>query len=149
MIKQHLTDVRVLDIQRSRSGIFTLYATYVNSFNRLLNDFTQILAANGQTTIKIFVPRSIQRIKDTEKVAFVKRVDLEVPESRIIDALMETGFNVESVVRLTNKERNTPTLTIKIIFNDSQNRNTFVQTGLQIDSRHFSAESRIHSIPRC
>jgi hypothetical protein len=97
MIKKHLADVKVFDIQLSRSGIFTLYATDVNSFNRLLNDFTQILAANGQTTTKIFVPRSLQRIKDTEKVAFVKRVDLEIPETRIPEALMETGFNVEGV----------------------------------------------------
>ncbi|CAF3196343.1 unnamed protein product [Rotaria sp. Silwood2] len=140
LIKKHMTDVRVCDIQLSRSGIFTLYAADVNSFNRLLNDFTQILAANGQTSVKIFVPRSIQRIKNTEKVAFVKRVDIEIPESRIPDALMDTGFNVESVVRLTTKDRNTPTRTIKIISNDSQNRNAFVQTGLKIDSMYFPAE---------
>ncbi|CAF1556770.1 unnamed protein product, partial [Rotaria sordida] len=130
----------VCDIQLCRSGIFTLYATDVNSFNRLLNDFTQILAANGQITAKIFVPRSIHRIKNMEKVAFVKRVDLEISETRITDALMDTGFNVEGVVRLTTKDRNTPTRTIKIIFNDSQNRNAFIQTSLQIDSMHFPAE---------
>ncbi|CAF1556839.1 unnamed protein product [Rotaria sordida] len=110
-----MTDVRVCDIQLSRSGIFTLYATDVNSFNRLLNDFTQILAANGQITAKIFVPRSIHRIKNMEKVAFVKRVDLEISETRITDVLMDTRFNVESL-------------------------NAFIQTGLQIDSMHFLAE---------
>ena len=72
------------DIQLSRSGAFTLYASDVSSFNRLLNDFTSILTANGHPGAKIFVPRSIQRIKDTEKVAFVKRVDLELPEDRIL-----------------------------------------------------------------
>ncbi|CAF4729434.1 unnamed protein product [Rotaria sp. Silwood2] len=87
VIKQHLKDLRISDIQLSRAGNFTIYAIDVNSFNRLLNELTPILATNGQGTAKIYVPRSIQRIKDTEKVAFVKNVDIEIPESRIIEAL--------------------------------------------------------------
>ncbi|CAF2063150.1 unnamed protein product [Rotaria magnacalcarata] len=87
LLKQHLNDVKIHDIQLSRAGSFTLYASDVSSFNRLLNEFTIILAANGQQAAKIFVPRSIQRIKDTEMVAFVKRVDLEIPDNRITEAL--------------------------------------------------------------
>lgn len=139
-LKQHLKDLRISDIQLSRSGIFTLYAADVKSFNRLLNELTPILATNGQATAKIYVPRSIQCIKDTERVAFVKNVDIEIPESRITEALKDVGLDAIDVVRLTNKTTNVPTKTIKITFNDPQNRNTFVQTGLQVDCMHFTAE---------
>ena len=141
LIKQHLIDVKVNDIQLSRAGAFTLYASDVSSFNRLLNDFTSTLTANGHPGAKIFVPRSIQRIKDTEMVAFVKRVDLELPEDRIVDALKAVGLDVINVIRLTGKDGKTPIRTIKITFSDVQNRNTFVHTGLQFDSMHFLAEA--------
>ncbi|CAF5017458.1 unnamed protein product, partial [Rotaria socialis] len=137
----HLNDVKIHDIQLSRAGSFTLYASDVSSFNRLLNEFTTILAANGQPTAKIFVPRSIQRIKDTEMVAFVKRVDLEIPDNRITDALTKVGLDVVNVTRLNRKEGNIPTSTIKITFKDANNRNTFIHTGLQVDSMHFNAEA--------
>ena len=141
LLKQHLKDVKVNDIQLSRAGSFTLYANDVSSFNRLLNDFTSILTANGHPSAKLFVPRSIQRIKDTEKVAFVKRVDLELPEDRILDALKNVGLDAINVIRLTGKDGKTPIRTIKIVFSDVQNRNTFVHTGLQVDSMHFIAEA--------
>ncbi|CAF3982228.1 unnamed protein product, partial [Rotaria sordida] len=104
-----------------------------------------ILATNGQTTAKVYVPRSIQRIKDTEKVAFVKSVDLEIPESRITEALKDVGLDVVDVIRLTNKVKNIPAKTIKIAFNDPQNRNTFIRTRLQIDSMHFEAEAAMQN----
>ncbi|CAF2075962.1 unnamed protein product [Rotaria magnacalcarata] len=141
LLKQHLNDVRIHDIQLSRAGSFTLYASDVSSFNRLLNEFTIILAANGQQAAKIFVPRSIQRIKDTEMVAFVKRVDLEIPDNRITEALTKVGLDVVNVTRLNRKEGNIPTSTIKITFKDANNRNTFIHTGLQVDSMHFNAEA--------
>ncbi|CAF0997008.1 unnamed protein product [Rotaria sp. Silwood1] len=140
IIKQHLKDLRISDIQLSRSGIFTLYAIDVNSFDRLLNELTPILATNGQATAKIYMLRSIQRIKDTENVAFVKNVDIEIPESRITEALKDVGLDAVDVVRLTNKVKNMPTTTIKITFIDPQNRNTFIHSGLQVDSIHFPAE---------
>ncbi|CAF1960454.1 unnamed protein product, partial [Rotaria magnacalcarata] len=56
-----------------------------------------------------FVPRSIQRIKDTEMVAFVKRVDLEIPDNRITEALTKVGLDVINVIRLTRKDGNAPT----------------------------------------
>lgn len=90
--------------------------------------------------IDLYVSRSIQRIKDIEKVTLVKRVDSENPENRITDSLIEVGFDVESVARLTSKDRHNPTRTIKIIFKDYQNRNTFVQTSLQLESMNFPAE---------
>ncbi|CAF3855832.1 unnamed protein product [Rotaria sp. Silwood1] len=139
-MKQHLKDLRISDIQLSRTGIFTIYAIDVNSFNRLLNELTPILATNGQATAKVYVPRSIQRIKDTEKVVFVKNVDIEISESRITEALKDVGLDAVDVVRLTNKVKNMPTTTIKITFIDPQNRNTFVHTGIQVDSTHFVAE---------
>ena len=145
MLKQHLNDVIIVDIQLSRAGIFTLYASDVKSFNRLLNEFTSILAANGHPSAKIYVPRSIQRIKDTETVAFVKRVDLELPTDRITEALKHVGLDVTDVIRLNSKDGNNPTRTIKITFKDASNRNTFVHTGLQVDSMHFNAEAASHN----
>ncbi|CAF0819288.1 unnamed protein product [Adineta ricciae] len=139
-LKQQFSDIKITDIQLGRSGNFTLYAYDVKSFNRLLNDLTTTLAANGQTDVKVYVPRSIQRIKDTEKMAFVKRVDLEIPDDRIRAALTAVGLDVTNVIRLTSKDGKTPTRTIKISFNDVQNRNTFVHTGLQVDCMHFTAE---------
>lgn len=140
VIKQHLKDLRISDIQLSKTGIFTLYASDVSSFNRLLNELTSVLATNGQATAKIYVPRSIQRIQDTEKVAFVKNVDIEIPEGRITEALKHVGLDVTDVFRLKNKTTNMPTKTLKISFVDAQNRNTFVHTGLQVDCMHFAAE---------
>ncbi|CAM4834488.1 unnamed protein product [Rotaria magnacalcarata] len=140
-LQEPLNDVKIHDIQLSRSGSFTLYASDVSSFNRLLNEFTKILAANGQQSAKIFVPRSIQRIKDTEMVAFVKRVDLEIPDNRITEALTKVGLNVVNVTLLNRKEGNMPASTIKITFIDANNRNTFIHTGPQVDSMHFNAEA--------
>ena len=140
-MKQHVKDVKVNDIQVSRSGALTLYASDVKSFNQLLNGLISILEANGHQGAKIYVPRSIQRIKDTGKVAFVKRVDLELPEDRVTDALKAVGLDVISVARLNGKDGKTPIRTIKITFSDVQNRNTFVHTGLQVDSMHFIAEA--------
>ncbi len=56
------------------------------------------------------------------------------------------GFNIENSTRLTNREQNYSTETIKIIFINSQNRNTFVQTGLPVDSMHFPVEPAIQNI---
>jgi hypothetical protein len=140
IIKQQLDDVRISDIQLGRSGIFTIYANDVQSFNRLLNELTSILSSKGEQAAKIYVPRSIQRIKDTDKVAFVKRVDLELPEDRITEALKAVGLDVTNVSRLTSKDGKTPTRTIKITFGDAHSRNTFVHTGLQVDCMHFLAE---------
>lgn len=140
MIKQHLSDIKLNDIQLNRAGTFTLYAYDVKSFNRLLNDLPKLLTTNNAPTPKLFVPRSIQRIKDTEKVAFVKRVDLEIPEDRIMKALKDLGLDATNVTRLTSKDGKNPTRTMKVMFADAENRNTFVRTGLQVDSMHFPAE---------
>ncbi|CAF4117201.1 unnamed protein product [Rotaria magnacalcarata] len=147
LIKKHLKDIRVNDIQLSRIGMFTLYASYASSFNRLLNEFTAILATNGPTSAELYVPRSSQRIKDTDKIAFVKRVDLEIPEDRITVALKDVGLDVIDVIRLKNKERNIPTQAIKVTFADAQNRNTFVLTGLQVDFMLFVTEAKHNSKP--
>lgn len=141
IVKQSISDITLRDIQLNRAGIFTLYAADVKSFNRLLNDFPAILSAQGHTSAKLYVPRSIQRIKDTEKVAFVKRVDVEIPEERISEALKQAGLEVTNVTRLCSREGNLPTRTVKITFSDATNRNTFVFAGLQVDSMHFVAES--------
>ncbi|CAF2058131.1 unnamed protein product [Rotaria magnacalcarata] len=69
------------------------------------------------------------------------RVDLEIPENRIIEALTKVGLDVINVTRLNRKEGNIPTSTVKITFKDANNQNTFIHTGLQVDSMHFNAEA--------
>ena len=86
LVKQHMSDSKLSDIKLNRTGTFTLYALDVKSFNRMLNDLPAILTIDNHPQAIIFVPRSIQLVQDTEKVACVKRVDLELPEDRIIDA---------------------------------------------------------------
>ncbi|CAF1206788.1 unnamed protein product [Rotaria sordida] len=65
---------------------------------------------------------------------------MEIPESRMTEALKDVGLDAIDVVRLMNKTKKMPTKTIKITFMDPQNRNIFVHTGLQVDSMHFIAE---------
>ncbi|CAF2068642.1 unnamed protein product [Rotaria magnacalcarata] len=74
-------------------------------------------------------------------VAFVKKVDLEIPDNRITEALTKVGLDVVNVTRLSRKEGNIPTSTIKITSKDVNNRNTFIHTGLKVDSMHFNAEA--------
>lgn len=145
ILKQNFGDVKISNIQSSRTGAFTIQASDVKSFNMLLNEFQGFLSNNGQASVKVFVPRSIQRIKDTEKVAFVKRVDLEIPDDRMLAAIKDAGIDVQNVARLNGKDGKTPTQTVRITFVDVANRNTFVKTGLQVDYMHFEAESASHN----
>ena len=140
IIKQHMSDIKLNDIQLNCAGTFTLYACHVKPFNWLLNDLPNVLATNNELTRKLFVPRCIQRIKDTKKVALFKRVDREISEDRIMTWLNDLGLDATNVTRLTSKDGNTPTRTMKVMFADAANRNTFVHTGLQVDSMHFPAE---------
>ena len=140
ILTQHLSDVRIFDIQLRRTGIFTLYATDVKLFNRLLNEFTSILTSNSQPSAKLYVPPFIQRTKETDKVAFMKRVDVEIPDDRITEALKNVGLDVTNVTRLISKDGKTLTRTIKILLTYVQNQNTFVHTGLQVVCMHLIAE---------
>lgn len=140
VIKQKFGGVTIRDIQGSRTGIFTIQASDVQSFNKLLNELQATMISNGHGSAKVFVPRSIQRIKDTEKVAFVKRVDTEIPEDRIVEAIRSIGIDVTNVARLLGKDGKTASRTLKITFGDVCNRNTFVRNGLQVDYMHFDAE---------
>ena len=150
ILKTHFSDVKVSDIQANRSGTFTLQASDVKSFNRLLNDLSTHLNSNGQQQTVVYIPRSIQRILETDKTAFVKLIDLEITENEIKEALTTKKLEFQSVMRLFNKEK-APLKTVKIIFNDAHNRNTFVQIGLQIDSMHFIAEkaNQNNKPPQC
>ncbi|CAF2052038.1 unnamed protein product [Rotaria magnacalcarata] len=71
-------------------------------------------------------------------VAFVKRVDLGIPENRITEALTKVGLDAINATRLNRKDGNMPTSTIKITFKDANNRNTFIHTGLQMASMYFN-----------
>ena len=99
------------------------------------------MTSNGHPTAKVFLSRSIQRIQDTETVVFVKRVDVEIPEDRIIEATERIGIEVTNVTGLTGKDGKTSTRTLRVTLVDVPNRNTFVRNGLQVDCMHFEAEA--------
>ncbi|CAF1446819.1 unnamed protein product, partial [Rotaria sordida] len=144
LIKTHLPDVRIMNIQANRSNSFTLYANDVKSFNQLLVELPKVIQTNEKKCSSVYIPRSIQRIMENNKEAFVKMVDLEIMDEDIRRALDDQGFKYKKIIRLLNKEK-TPTKTIKITFIDSTNRDLFVKVGLQIDSMHFIAEAANHN----
>lgn len=139
LIKNHFPDVKVSNIQANRPNVFTIYSKDVKSFNQLLNELTPIIQTNENQRSAVYIPRTIQRIMENNKEAFVKRVDLEISEEDIKRTLDEQGFKYEKITRLTNKEK-ILLKTVKITFLDSYNRDLFVKLGLQIDSMYFNAE---------
>jgi len=140
LLKIHLAEVKLNNIQLARNGNFTIYANDVKSFNQLINELSTILNNNGSPSTKVYVPRTIQKVQDTEKVAFAKGVDAVIPVDRITDALSNKGLAVAEVIRLQNKDKTGNSQTVKIVLSDTLNRNTLVQTGLQIDYMHFVVE---------
>ncbi|CAF3603884.1 unnamed protein product [Rotaria socialis] len=144
LIKTHLPGVIVLNIQVNRPNTYTLYSNDVKSFNRLLNELSSIIQINEKQCSSVYILRSIQRIMENNKEAFIKRVDLEIVDDDIKRTLDEKGFKYEKIKRLLNKDK-IPTKTIKITFIDSTNRDLFVKLGMQIDSMHFIAEPANHN----
>ena len=140
LLKIHLAEVKLNNIQLARNGNFTIYANDVKSFNQLLNELSTTLTNNGSPSTKVYVPRSIQKVQDTEKVAFAKGVDAVIPIDRITEALTNKGLAVAEVIRLQNKDKTGDSQTVKIVLSDTINRNTLVQTGLQVDYMHFAVE---------
>ena len=139
-----LPQAKLADIQENRkNGTFILLAADISSFNILLNSATNL--AEGNETIKIYIPRSIQKILDADKEAYVKNVDLDIQEQDIREELEQNGFQIENLSRIFKKDNSGPTRTLKVTFTDNQNRNSFVQTGLQIQHMHFPAERANHN----
>ncbi|CAF2000809.1 unnamed protein product [Rotaria magnacalcarata] len=132
LIKTYLPDVRVMNIQTNRLNSFTLYANDVKSFNQLWIELPKVIQLNEKKVSTVYIPRSIQRIMENNKEAFVKMVDLEIMDEDIKSALEDQEFKYEKVTRLLNKEK-ILIKTIKITFVDSANRDLFVKLGLQID----------------
>jgi hypothetical protein len=144
LIKNHLPDVKVSNIQANRLNAFTLYTNDVKSLNQLLNELSMIIQINENQRSVIYIPRSIQKIMENNKEAFVKKIDLEISDDDIMQALDDQGFKYEKITRLTNKEK-VLLKTVKITFLDSTNRDLFVKLGLQIDSMHFIVEPANHN----
>ena len=105
----------------------------VKSFNRLLSDVTTIIKTNTDKQAVIYIPKSIQRILENNKEAFVKQTDLEITEDEIKQVLEEQDYKSEKITRLVNKVSR-PLKAIKITFTNGYNRDLFVKLGLQIDS---------------
>ncbi|CAF1272863.1 unnamed protein product [Rotaria magnacalcarata] len=78
-------------------------------------------------------------------VTFVKRVNLEIPDNRVAEALTKAGLDVVNVTRFNRKEGNISTSTIKITFKDGNNRNRFIHTGQKVDSMHFNGEAALQN----
>ena len=60
LLKIHLAEVKLNNIQLARNGNFTIYANDVKSFNQLLNDLSTTLTSNGSPSTKV---KSIISIK--------------------------------------------------------------------------------------
>ncbi|CAF2792908.1 unnamed protein product [Rotaria sp. Silwood2] len=148
IIKNYLSDVKISDIQTNRPNSFTLYPEDVKSFNRILNDLSSTIQAKENQRVVVYIPRSIQRILENNKEAFVKKIDLEISEEDIKQTLDDQGYKYEKITRLINKE-NKPLKTVKITFLDSFNRDLFVKLGLQIDSMHFIVEAAAYNNKPC
>jgi hypothetical protein len=144
LIKNYLPEVKISNIQENRQKSFTLFPSDVKSFNCLLNDLTVIIQTNTNQQAIIYIPKTIQRILENNKEAFIKRIDLEITEDEIKEALVEQGYKFEKISRLVNKEKE-PLRTVKITFTNSYNRDLFVKLGLQIDSLHFVSEPAKYS----
>lgn len=54
----------------------------------------------GQIETKLLRPSSIQKIKDVEKITFVQRVELDIPNDRIGEAITNVGLPITEVARL-------------------------------------------------
>ena len=67
LIKTHLPDVRVMNIQANRSNSFTLYANDVKSFNQLLVELLKVIQTNEKKCSSVYISRSIQRIMENNK----------------------------------------------------------------------------------
>jgi hypothetical protein len=144
LIKNHMPEVNISNIQLNRPNTFTLYANDVKSFNQLLNELPTVIQTNENQRCVVYIPRSIQRIFENNKQVFVKKIDLEINEEDIKQSLDEKGYKFDSITRLQNKDK-ISLKTIKITFADSTNRDLFVKLGLQIDSMHFIAEAANHN----
>lgn len=139
IIKNYMTDIKISNIQSNRPNSYILYPDDIKSFNTILNDLSSIIQTKENQHAVVYIPRSIQRVIEKNKEAYVKKLDLEIGEEEIKHALDEQGFRYHQVLRLINKEK-TPLKTVKITFIDAQNRDLFVKLGLQIDSMHFISE---------
>ena len=110
-----LPEVKLADIQMNRNnGTSTLMAADVKSFNAMLTGGDKLTTGTERAQIRI--PRSIQRIINTDKEAFVKLVDLDISEDDIRTELERNGFKIESIARLQKEDNLGPTLTIKVAF---------------------------------
>ena len=132
LIENKLLEVQVTNIHADKTNFFTIYVNDVKSFNQILNDLTLIIQPSENRTSTIYIPRSIQRILENNKEAFVKRVDLEITQEDMKNALQELGLKHENIYRLINKDK-LPTKTVKITSTDPSNRDLCVKYGLQIE----------------
>ncbi|CAF1132445.1 unnamed protein product [Didymodactylos carnosus] len=140
IIKTHLPTVRLTDIQCNKNGTITMFAADVKSFNDILLELPKQKFGNA-TNVKVFIPRTIQRVMDTEKQAFLKNVDVRITTDEIEQALTSVGLLVEKVERLKNHTKQHDGTTVKVTFADVFNRNTIVRTGLQIDHMFIATEA--------
>ncbi|CAF3889920.1 unnamed protein product, partial [Didymodactylos carnosus] len=78
-----------------------MFAADVKSFNDILLELPKQKFGNA-TNVKAFIPRTIQRVTDTEKQAFLKNVDVRITTDEIEQVLTSVGLLVEKVERLKN-----------------------------------------------
>ncbi|CAF0793248.1 unnamed protein product [Didymodactylos carnosus] len=139
LITKNMPDVKLTNIQSNKNNTFTIFASDVNSYDRILRDLAKQKFDN-ENDVKVYIPRSIQKVLDADKQAFLKRVDVEITTPAIENALTAAGFKYEKLERLQNFKKDGPGTTVKLTFADSFNRGTIVRTGLHLQHLNIIAE---------
>ncbi|CAF2127159.1 unnamed protein product [Rotaria magnacalcarata] len=109
LLKQHLNDGNIHDIQLSRSE-FTLYASDVSSFNRLLNEFTLILAAkkthqNGKKSLEETTKRLFESLQ--QKIKKIEQTISSVETLINDDIISSSSFsNSDEDIQIVNNNNN-------------------------------------------
>ncbi|CAF0855026.1 unnamed protein product [Didymodactylos carnosus] len=140
ILKTRMKDAKIENIIKNKQNLIIIQPSDIVTFNNLVKTFPKDAFAE-KDSVKVYVPNNIKNILDTEKVVFIKYVDLDFSIQEIQEALTSHGFQLENVERVYLKKENKPTKTIKVVFDDKLNRDTCLKTGLKIDYLHFSAEA--------
>ncbi|CAF1048952.1 unnamed protein product [Didymodactylos carnosus] len=129
LLVAHLPQVKLSNIQQNKNKTFTLFPLGAAGFNKILNEFPVNQCANPQN-VKVFLPKSTEKIQQIDKEAIIKHVDIEIPENEIAAELKHAGLSVISVYRFQNFTKSGPETTIKVTFSDIKDKETFIKVEL-------------------
>ncbi|CAF0820981.1 unnamed protein product [Didymodactylos carnosus] len=140
ILKNKTAYTKIENIFKNKHNLFIIQPSDTKTYNQLLIAFPTNLVPSEKHGIQVYAPSNIKSVLDTEKVAFIKHVDQDFSVDKIKHALTINGFKFDNAERIYVRKDNKPTKTIKVIFVDKLNCETFLKTGLKIDYLHYDAE---------